>query len=72
MERQSKTLVKTVVLDCYANKYSRRALREIEGAYREMLVEMVEYAVKYRRPRRHYIKSSTRGSGRGIRGSLPG
>ncbi|MCC6046973.1 MAG: IS200/IS605 family accessory protein TnpB-related protein [Desulfurococcaceae archaeon] len=48
MERQSKTLVKTVVLDCYANKYSRRALREIEGAYREMLVEMVEYAVKYR------------------------
>jgi hypothetical protein len=48
LERQSKTLVKTVVLDCYANKYSRRALREIEGAYREMLVEMVEYAVKYR------------------------
>jgi IS605 OrfB family transposase len=48
LERLSKTLVKTVVLDCYANKYSRRALREIEGAYREMLVEMVEYAVKYR------------------------
>jgi hypothetical protein len=37
-----------VVLECYANKYARRALREIEGAYREMLVEMVEYAVKYK------------------------
>jgi IS605 OrfB family transposase len=48
LERQSKISTKTVVLDCYANKYSRRALREIEGAYREMLVEMVEYAVKYR------------------------
>jgi IS605 OrfB family transposase len=48
LERQSKTLVKTVVLDCYANRYARRALREIEGAYREMLVEMVEYAVKYK------------------------
>jgi transposase len=44
----SKTLTRTVVLDCYANKYARRALREIESAYREMLVEMVEYAVKYK------------------------
>jgi IS605 OrfB family transposase len=48
LERLSKTLVKTVVLDCYANRYARRALREIESAYREMLVEMVEYAVKYK------------------------
>jgi hypothetical protein len=48
LERLSKTLVKTVALDCYANRYARRALREIEEAYREMLVEMVEYAVKYR------------------------
>ena len=48
MEEQSKTLTKTVVLDCYADKYARRGLREIESAYREMLVEMVEYAVKYK------------------------
>ena len=48
MERQSKTLTRTVVLECYANRYARRALREIEGAYREMLVEMVEYAVEHK------------------------
>jgi len=48
LEKHLKTLTKTVVLDCYANKYARRALREIESAYREMLVEMVEYAVKYK------------------------
>jgi len=48
LERPSKTLVKTVVLDCHANKYARRTLREIEDVYREMLVEMVEYAVKYK------------------------
>jgi IS605 OrfB family transposase len=37
-----------VVLECYANKYARKALREIESVYREMLVEMVNYAVKYK------------------------
>ena len=48
MERQSKTITRTVVLECYANRYARRALREIESAYREMLVEMVEYAVEHK------------------------
>ncbi|MCC6033562.1 MAG: IS200/IS605 family accessory protein TnpB-related protein [Desulfurococcaceae archaeon] len=48
MEEQSKTLTKTVILDCYADKYARRGLKEIESAYKEMLVEMVEYAVKYK------------------------
>jgi IS605 OrfB family transposase len=48
LEKLLKTLTRTVVLECYANRYARRALREIEGAYREMLVEMVEYAVKYK------------------------
>jgi IS605 OrfB family transposase len=48
LEKLSKTLTRTVVLECYANRYARGALREIEGAYREMLVEMVEYAVKYK------------------------
>jgi putative transposase len=37
-----------VVLECRTNRYARRSLREIEDAYREMLVEMVEYAVKYK------------------------
>jgi IS605 OrfB family transposase len=48
LEKLLKTLTRTVVLECYANRYARGALREIEGAYREMLVEMVEYAVKYK------------------------
>jgi hypothetical protein len=48
LEKLSKTLARTVVLECYTNKCARRALREVESAYREMLVEMVEYAVKYR------------------------
>jgi len=48
LEKLSKTLTRTVVLECYANKHVRRALKEIESAYREMLVEMVEYAVKYK------------------------
>jgi IS605 OrfB family transposase len=48
LEKLSKTLTRTVVLECYANKYARRALREIESAYREMLVEMVEYAVEHK------------------------
>jgi len=48
LERQSKTITRTVVLECYANRYARRALREIESAYREMLVEMVEYAVEHK------------------------
>ena len=48
MEKLSKTITRAVVLECYANKFARKALREIESAYREMLVEMVEYAVKYK------------------------
>jgi len=48
LEKLSKTITRAVVLECYANKFARKALREIESAYREMLVEMVEYAVKYK------------------------
>jgi len=48
LEKLSKTLTRTVVLECYANRYARRILREIESAYREMLVEMVEYAVEHK------------------------
>jgi len=46
LEKQSKTLTRTVAVECYANRYARRALRETESAYREMLREMVEYAVE--------------------------
>jgi len=48
LEKLLKTLTRTVVLECYVDRFVRRALREIEGVYREMLVEMVEYAVKYK------------------------
>jgi len=48
LEKYLKTLTRTVVLECYASKFARRALREIEKAYREMLVEMVNYVVKYK------------------------
>ncbi len=47
MEKRSRTLTRTIVLECYASKHAGRALREIGGAYREMLAEMVEYAVKH-------------------------
>jgi transposase, IS605 OrfB family, central region len=43
-----KTLTRTVAVECYANRYARRALREIESTYREMLKEMVEYAVEHK------------------------
>jgi len=43
-----KSLTRTVAVECYASRYARRALREIETAYREMLQEMVEYAVEHK------------------------
>ena len=43
-----KTLTRTVVVKCYANRYARRALREIEDSYRRMLEDMTDYTVKYR------------------------
>jgi len=43
-----KTLERTVVLEAWANRIGRRVLREIEDAYRRMLQEMIEYAVKYK------------------------
>ena len=43
-----KTLTRTVTVECYANRYAWRALREIESTYREMLKEMVEYAVEHK------------------------
>jgi putative transposase len=48
LEKLLKTLTRTVVLECYANRCARRALREVESAYKEMLKEMVEYAVRHK------------------------
>jgi len=47
LRSSSKEVKRTVVVECYANKRARKALREIEDAYREMLKEMVEYALKH-------------------------
>ena len=48
MNKQSKTLKRTVVLEGWTNRYGRQALREIIGAYRDMLQEMIEYAVEHK------------------------
>ena len=48
MNKQLKTLKRTVVLEGWTNKFGRRALREIAKAYKEMLQEMVEYAVEHK------------------------
>jgi len=47
LNRVLKTLTSTVVLECYVNRFARRALREIEEAYRRMLEEMLEYALEH-------------------------
>jgi len=47
LRSSSKEVRRTVVVDCYANKRARKALREIEDAYREMLKEMVKYALEH-------------------------
>ena len=47
MKSSPKEVKRTVVVECYANKKTRKALREIEDAYKEMLKEMVEYALEH-------------------------
>ena len=47
LSKLSKTLKRTVVLEGWSNKVGRQALREIFEAYRDMLQEMVDYAVKH-------------------------
>jgi len=46
LKTQSKTLEKTVMLECYTNHVGKRVLYEIEPAYRKMLVEMIGFALK--------------------------
>jgi len=48
LTREPKELRRAVALEVWGNRYAVRALEEISRAYREMLVEMVSYAVRYR------------------------
>jgi hypothetical protein len=43
-----KVLRRTVVLECYANKIARKALRDIIEPLKTMIGEMVEYALKHK------------------------
>jgi len=45
---EPKELRRTVALEIWGNRYAVRALEEISRAYREMLVELVDYAVRYK------------------------
>jgi len=47
LNKQLKTLKRTVVLEGWTNRYGRQALREITEAYKSMLQEMVNYAVEH-------------------------
>ncbi len=47
MEKLSKTLRRAAVLGSWVNRFCRQALREIEDAYKEMLSEMLDYAVDH-------------------------
>jgi hypothetical protein len=48
LEKLLKTLKRTIILEGWTSSIGREALREIEDAYREMLVEMLCYALEYR------------------------
>jgi len=41
-----KTLKKTVAVECYTNRVGKRILSQIESAYKKMLVEEIEFALK--------------------------
>jgi putative transposase len=43
----SRTLTRTVAVNCFGNRLARQMLRSVEDAYRRMVEEMVEYAVRH-------------------------
>jgi len=43
-----KELRRVIALELWGNRYAVKALEEISRAYREMLVELVDYAVRYK------------------------
>jgi hypothetical protein len=48
VEKLTKILRRTVILEGWVNRFGRQALREIEDAYREMLSEMTDYVLEHR------------------------
>jgi len=51
-----KELRRTVALEVWGNRYAVRALEEISRAYREMLVELADYAARYKVSLRIYVR----------------
>jgi len=43
-----KELRRAIALEVWGNRYAVEVLEEISRAYREMLVELIDYAVRYR------------------------
>jgi len=48
LEKLLKSLKRTIILEGWTNSIGRQALKEVGDAYREMLVEMTDYALEYR------------------------
>jgi len=46
LKTQSKTIKKTVAVECYTNHLGKRVLSQIESAYKKMLVEEIDFAIK--------------------------
>jgi len=46
LKTQSKTIKRTVAIECYTNRKGWKTLYEIESAYKKMLVEMIGFAIK--------------------------
>jgi len=46
LKTQSKTIKRTVTLECYTSRQGSKILSEIELAYRKMLIEMIGFALK--------------------------
>jgi hypothetical protein len=42
-----KVLRRTVILECYANRIARKALKDIVEPLKNMIGEMVEYALRH-------------------------
>jgi IS605 OrfB family transposase len=43
----SRTLTRTVAVNCFGNRLARQILRSVEDAYKRMVKEMAEYAVRH-------------------------
>jgi len=48
LARELKELRRTLALEVWGNRYAVKALEEISRAYRDMLVELVDYALRHK------------------------